>query len=637
MCGLAGYVAFQETPYCRDRLENSLDQLKDRGPNGRGVEIHKVGHVEIGLGHTRLSVLDLSSSANQPMASFDSDFIIVFNGEIYNYLELRIELQQSGFTFTTEGDTEVLLNAWIAWGKDCLQKLNGMFSFSILNLREKTLTIVRDHFGIKPMYFVIADNVFYFASTLPALNTLTGKRLKPCLVAGLQYIANGSYGSGDNTFFENAKQLMPAHCLHVDLGGSNYSEQLKWWDPSSELQNKVSFSEAAETVRDKFIKNVKINMRSDVRYGAALSGGIDSSAIVAAMRHQEPNCDVDTFSYIADDEKLSEESWIDLVSIEKDTKSTKIYINDDALIPDLDDLIIAQGEPFGSSGVYAQYAVYKKVKESGVTVLLDGQGADEIFCGYHGYPVPRIRSMLSSCNFLEALEFINNWGKYPGRDRSILFRELSSNILGGPLKSLIKSLSSRSFQSPALSNGYINKKHQAVLAKSLVPSVGRKHNISRDRQLAQTLKATLLGDGLGKLLRHGDRNSMRWSVESRVPFLNADMVEFVLGLPEEYLISPSAVTKHVFREAMRGMVPDQVLDRHDKVGFEPPEKSWLLKNSAAINQILGNAHRVPVFDSSIASKIAQDLDFSGAEFDSRLIWRVVNYVRWYELNSVDQI
>ena len=167
MCGLAGYVAFEEAPYCHDRLENALDLLKNRGPNGSGIETQKVGNVEIGLGHTRLSVLDLSSSANQPMVSFDRNFIIVFNGEIYNYLELRIELQEAGFSFVTDGDTEVLLNAWIAWGEGCLRKLNGMFSFSILNLREGTLTIVRDNFGIKPMYFAQIDNIFYFVVSSP--------------------------------------------------------------------------------------------------------------------------------------------------------------------------------------------------------------------------------------------------------------------------------------------------------------------------------------------------------------------------------------------------------------------------------------------------------------------------------------
>jgi len=637
VCGLAGYVAFEEAPNCQDRLQNALNLLKNRGPNGSGIEIQKVGHVEIGLGHTRLSVLDLSSSANQPMVSFDKNFIIVFNGEIYNYLELRIELQEAGFSFVTDGDTEVLLNAWIAWGEGCLRKLNGMFSFSILNLREGTLTIVRDNFGIKPMYFAQIDNVFYFASTLPALNALTGGCLKPCLLTGLQYIANGSYGSEDNTFFENAKQLMPAHYLHVVLEKSNFSKQKKWWDPSAELQYEVSFSEATETIKDKFIQNIQMNMRSDVQYGAALSGGIDSSAIVAAMRYQEPNRDIETFSYIAGDEKLSEESWIDLVSIEKGTKSTKIFINDDNLITDLDDLIVAQGEPFGSSGVYAQYAIYKKVKESGVIVILDGQGADEIFCGYHGYPVPRILSMLNSFSFLEALEFFNNWGKYPGRDRYILLRELGSNLLGGRLKSLLKSIFSKSTRSPATINGYIHKNYQSVLRKNETPSLSLRNNVSRDRQLAQSLKASLLGDGLGKLLRHGDRNSMRWSVESRVPFLSAEMVEYVLGLPEDYLVSQNAVTKYAFREAMRGMVPDQVLDRHDKVGFEPPEKSWLLKNTTKINQILSQAHRVPLFDSGIAHKIAQDLDLSGVKFDSRLVWRVVNYVRWYELNSMGKI
>jgi len=637
MCGLAGFISLQDSPINKKRLENSLHHLKNRGPNGQRIEIYNSVKTEVGLGHTRLSVLDLRSTASQPMSSFDDNFTIVFNGEIYNYLELRSDLEKLNFIFKTNGDTEVLLNAWIAWGEDALVRLNGMFSFAVLDRKKKKLTLVRDHFGIKPMYYTKIDKTFYFASTLPALNALTGRQLNPCMNSGLNYVINGIYDSGETTFFKEAKQLLPASLLNIDLDTLNQSSQIKWWDPSCKLKYNISFKDAAEIIRKKFIQNVKLNLRSDVKYGAALSGGIDSSAIVAAMRHDDIKSDIFSFSYISENKDISEENWIDLVSKNKNTDSTKIFIQENDLITKLDDLIIAQGEPFASSGVFAQYEVYKEVQECGVTVILDGQGADEIFCGYHGYPIPRIRSLLSKFNFIKAFIFINNWRKNSQRSLPVLLKELFSSYLPRPFKSLLKNMLNRHNKSSRAPYKFINKSYLGKINTLNNYSYKNNNYISPKRQLVGALKNALLGDGLAKLLRHGDRNSMRWSVESRVPFLNPDLVEFVLGLPEEHLISSDAVTKHVFREAMKGLVPDQILNRQDKIGFEPPEKSWLIENSTAVAQVLSYAHNIPIFDHDTASSVMQDLNIEGSGFDSRLVWRVMNYVRWFELNANGKI
>ncbi len=626
MCGITGYICRKaDNSQNQIFLNASLDSLRYRGPDGRGKTQFNLNNLNIGFGHTRLSILDLTENGSQPMTSQNKRFCITFNGEIYNFVEIRHSLENKGYVFKTQSDTEVLLEAWSHWGEKCLEMLNGMFAFAIFDKELNKITLVRDHFGIKPIYYAFIDGNFYFASTLPALNKQTGMKLMPCMETGLNYVVNGTYGKDENTFFQNAKQLMPGKLIEIDLTKNLKQTVSKWWDPSTEIQNNVSLKEASETVKEMFLENLKQNLRSDVPCGAALSGGLDSSAIVSGIREIYPEIQIDTFSYIADDEKLNEEKWINIVNQEKRTKENKIHISDNDLIDDLDDMILCQGEPFGSAGIYAQYKVYKRVKEAGITVLLDGQGADEIFCGYHGYPLPRIISLSKSFNIFKVFSFIKNWSNHPGRDLNILIKEILSNFIGHKNTTYIKKILGK--KQKYMKSGYISDE---FINHSFSHNYTKKNN--SNRQLMQHLKAVLQGDGLGALLRHGDRNSMRWSVESRVPFLNANLAEYVLSLPEEYLISHDGISKYIFKEAMKEIVPESIINRNDKIGFEPPEKKWLHSNLEKASNILKKTKKIPFFDPEIASNLMTEMGQNSMSFDSRFIWRVINYTIWYELH-----
>ncbi|AWR87733.1 asparagine synthase (glutamine-hydrolyzing) [Meiothermus taiwanensis WR-220] len=627
MCGIAGLAL--NKPGTLNWAGRALEGLRHRGPDDRGWLVWSpTGAARRGkawdeapgsvlLVHRRLSILDLSELGWQPMSSPDGRYHLVFNGEIYNYLELRQELEALGHCFRSHSDTEVLLMAWAHWGTACLQRLVGMFAFAVLDTEEQSLHLVRDFFGIKPLYYCAFAGGVGFASEIPVLLELpgVGRQVHP---EGLyRYLRFGLTDDGAQTLFSDIRQLPAAHYLRLDLNNLQLTEPQRYWQPRLQNPLELSFEEAAEAVRAQFLQNVRLHLRSDVPVGAALSGGIDSSAIVAAMRHLEPGLELHTFTYVADN-GVSEEHWADLVGQAAGVRAHKVKPSAPELVADLDELVRVQGEPFGSTSIYAQYRVFRLAQEAGIKVMLDGQGADEVLAGYAVYGGARLASLVRQGRWLEALAFLRASRLEPA------LKDTWKSALGFLIPPRWQPLGRRLIGQD-LAPAWLNA---AWFAERGVPMASPRSQHGSEvlrEELLQSLRET----SLPKLLRYEDRNSMAHSIESRVPFLTPKLVELLLNLPEAYILSPQGQTKAVFRRAMQGLVPQAILDRKDKVGFATPEQHWLHQLAPWVHQLLdsetlGRIH--PIQQTAVKEEFAAIL--AGRKpFDSR-VWRWINLIAW---------
>jgi len=411
MCGFTGYIALKGL-IKPNQLRSSLNLIAHRGPDDFGIELFDIGINELCLAHRRLSIIDLSSNGHQPFFDCSKRYAMVYNGEIYNYRELRQELRAKGHEFLTDSDTEVVLEGYKEWGVSAWKKFLGMFSIVIYDFDKKELIFARDAFGIKPFYYYKNANSIYFASEIPSLVELLPFKPHINLQRVFEYLVFDSYDYDESTFFNGIFQLNPGHYSIISLneGMNNDIITCRWWKPNIE-ETPINFNDASERLKEMFLQSVKIHLRSDVPLGAALSGGIDSSAIVCAMRYLEPNLPISTFTYVANGTSINEESWADIVNIKVKANANKVIVSSNELAEDLVDLIKTQGEPFSGTSIYAQYRIFKKAKEKGIIVSLDGQGADEMLAGYFGYPEKRIESLLSQNKWFEAVKFSREWGK----------------------------------------------------------------------------------------------------------------------------------------------------------------------------------------------------------------------------------
>ena len=627
MCGIAGIIqqnSFQSADAER-KLRNAREKLSHRGPDDRGYELIHTGQSRLHLAHTRLSILDLSSLGHQPMSTTDGRFTITFNGEIYNYKELRSELKQAGHHFTTQTDTEVLLQAWSRWGEDSVRRVTGMFAFVIYDREKSLLWAVRDAFGIKPFYYSSDKGQFLFASEIPSLLQILPKTPSYNIKKCYDYLMFGLYDQGEETFYDGIRQLPAGHILKLDIDESEYRPVVtRWWTPSIKESGNLTFDEAKKEVRKMFLDNIKLHLRSDVPLGAALSGGIDSSAVVCSMRHLYPDMPIHTFSYIPNGSDNNEEKWIDCVNKQVGAIPHKLGFTSDELLVDLDDLIQTQGEPFSSTSIYAQYRVFKKVRESDITVTLDGQGADELLAGYYGYPISRLKSFIEKREFRQLYRFAMSWRLRHGRSK----REMARYIRSAMVSDFLRDITDRMGRKPDvdwLNYPFLQEQNIALNHRPL-----QIHAIGKGRRLAEALYNALTNESLGALLRHGDRNSMRWSVESRVPFLTTKFAEYLLKLPENYLLSDSGQTKHIFREAMRGIVPDVILDRQDKIGFQTPENEIIREIGKQVMEAAGSLEVLPFVD---VNKLRNELSktLRGESNQPLRVWHIYNMSRFISL------
>lgn len=635
MCGVVGLVCSNdELDRLKPRLDSAVTCLLHRGPDGHGSMSFPLDNgVAIAFGHTRLAILDLSDAGLQPFNSKDQMYSLTYNGEIYNYREIRTELEALGVSFRTSSDTEVLLEALIAWGTRALDKIEGMFAFGFLDKKAKKLLLARDPFGIKPLHYAKVEGRLGFSSDIKSLRELFPELKNVNKKVASDFLLFGYNEQTAETFVSGIKSLLPGYFLELDLqleAGNQYPT--RYWNSDFSAKQDISFGKASSVFKDLLLESVSLHMRSDVPVGAALSGGLDSSSIVSIARHLNPSAEIHTFSYLAADPRIDEERWVDMVTSWTGSKSHKVRLNKNVLFEkDLDYLIRAQGEPFSTLSIYAQFKVFELAKTEGITVTLDGQGADELLAGYTGFAESRLVSLIESGNLLGAANLIRGWTGWPGRSLWLLitvgFAEFFPNIRRSP-----------KFVGIAQTLGLIGN-HSLELFSEEAQTLGRDTESNEQRQvryrgrrLVETLLRELGPKRLTSLLRFADRNSMHHSIESRVPFLNRKLAEFTLSLPEEYLLSPEGETKHILRKSLKGIVPEEILNRRDKIGFEASTKGWGL-GSKVLTEITHNLDSVPLINAQESRTAIVDVIEGKRDLDSNL-WRVINHARWVQLENI---
>jgi asparagine synthase (glutamine-hydrolysing) len=596
MCGIAGIVLPATGTITSAELTNVNRVIEHRGPDDHGFmgwrrgnpgkctrDANEASGGQVGLIHRRLSILDLSPLGWQPMSSRDSRWTLVYNGEIYNYLELRAQLEVEGEVFVSHGDTEVLLAALIRWGEAALGRLIGMFAFALFDAQEGRLLLARDPFGIKPLFWARRHDGLAFASEMKGLLALDGISRDADLTQLYDFLQFGESDLDDRTFLKHVHQLLPGHLLRVRVGERvEIDPPAPYWNLAVDEEVDVSFGEAVTAVRSAFLRNIALHLRSDVPVGAALSGGIDSSAIVGSMRHLEPTLDLHSFSYYAEDESINEAHWIEQVTRATGAKSHVVRLADDSLACTLQRVIATQDEPFMTTSIAAQFLVFQSASNAGVRVMLDGQGADEMLAGYPTFYGPVIAQLLRAGRLSTAAGIWSALGRDPQISRKQVGRYVATSFIPRPIKQLLSDRVNRAAAPAWLDVDWFAQR-----------GVTGAHRPREVDSLLRTQLVRAVTGGLRTLLRYEDRNSMAHSVESRVPFLTPEFAQLVLSLPAEYVVDSRGTRKAVFREAMRGLVPDTILDRRDKLGFQTPEadllatvRPWMLER---LDSPTGNA------------------------------------------------
>ena len=530
------------------------DSLAHRGPDDAGLWMSRADGVT--LGSRRLAILDLSPRGHQPMQDASGTLTIVFNGEIYNYAELRKELQVA-YPFQSRSDTEVLLAAYSCWGPDFVHRLNGMFAFAIWDSKRRHLFAARDRFGEKPFYCYRRPSLFLFASEIKAILASGMVVPEPHLQSIYKFLAYRETDTSQETFFKNILALPPAHTL-LYSPSADALKITRYWDVDPSLEVRYSDKRNyADHLLELLRNSVKIRLRSDVQVGSCLSGGLDSSSIVslvAAQRNGNRQC---TFSARFADRNCDEGTFIEPVTQRFLTANYGVYPDPHRMVEEVDQLAWRQEHPFTGPSIYAQWCVMRLAADYGVTVLLDGQGADEILAGYlasrsfHYWDLLRQLRWISFAKSAWEQMKSNGIKSITGMTPQSLLAE--SKWLPG------------SFLEPLSLTPEFSK-----IAGCPPTPVPEKFKSSLHNELYRQLTCSMLP----KLLRFADRSSMAFSREVRLPYLDHRVVEYLFAIPESQKIQGGA-TKFVLREAMRGRLPDKVLRRTDKKGFDTPQSAWL--------------------------------------------------------------
>lgn len=566
MCGIAGIITPNPSFIHHTLLQRMSDALAHRGPDGEG---HWISPSRVcGLGHRRLAIIDLSIAAAQPM-HFAQRYTIVYNGEIYNHIELRQSLIRLGYHFESNSDTEVILAAYDHYKERCLQYLDGMFAFGIWDEKEKQFFAARDRLGEKPFYYYQEDDLFIFASEMKALwavgvpRNTEQKMLLNYLTLG--YVQNPA--DKGQTFYQKIYSLKPAHYLRYEPQTEKFSLH-SYWDIDKQTELKLSDEEVMARFEKLLNRSVLTRLRSDVPVGASLSGGLDSSTIAySVMQAMKGNGtgNFKTFSAVFPGFEKDETAYINQVVKQFSLENYTVTPTALGLIQDFEKLCTHQEEPFPSSSIYAQYKVFELAASHGTKVMLDGQGADEILAGYNKYLHWFLQELLIRNKFSQA------------RSEKLLFDKHKMPFKWG-LSNLLAAYLPPHVSIQLEKREYNHIIHHPDISKHLLGSIrGREWDgIHKPvvTKLNDILYFNTMEFGLEELLRFSDRSSMAHGTEVRLPFLNADLVQFVFSLPTRYKIS-DGYTKKILRRLMNDKLPDDIVWRTEKVGYEPPQLAWM--------------------------------------------------------------
>lgn len=667
MCGISGIVSSGYSNAGEIMLMNSV--ISHRGPDDEGFllidtqrNIHIAGSQDtspftwgskfgytpderileygskpftLSLGHRRLSILDLTPAGHQPMSYFSGRYWIVFNGEIYNYLEIKNDLQKKGHQFITRTDTEVILAAYNEWGERCLDRFVGMWAFAIYDHSKKEIFIARDRYGIKPLYYWFSpEGSFYFGSEIKQFTVCRGWEAKLNPQRTHDYLIYSFTDHTDETMFRGVYQL-PSGSYYksgienlrpVNGGRINYQR----WYSLSRIPFRGTFEEAAITFKRLFEQSVKEHLSSDVPVGTALSGGLDSSSIVCEvnrlLRNNSQSELQKTFSSCSIDERFDEKKWMDIVIEWTRIDAHFIYPSLTEAIELTPEIVWHQDEPYQSQSAFLGYSVFKLANENGVKVLLNGQGADEYMGGYGQFTAARYAGMIKQFKLLSLFADIKN-----SRSNTQLQR---SSILKGIIFSIIPTFLRQSFSGITNYSGYVKQLLDLDIL-NINPSHPYTSIPVNYRTVPEISEHLTFYSTLPKYLRWEDRNSMAHSVEARVPFLDHRLVEFAYSLPDDFL-EMDGITKIVMRHAMRDLLPEKINNRKDKKGFITPEELWVRHdNPAFFRRKLSE-----VIEMTNAMIKPETLDYfddivSGKKPFEYTYWRLILFGEWIKKFEVE--
>ena len=590
MCGIGGIINKNNKSVEELLIHQMTEIIAHRGPDSSGSYLYK----NIAFGHRRLSILDLSSSGHQPMKYLD-DLVITYNGEIYNFIEIREELIQKGYIFDSNSDTEVILKAYHCWGKTCVNYFNGMWSFSILDIKQKIVFCSRDRFGVKPFYYIENNDLFSFGSEISQLLPFLPNRILNKKVA-LDYLISGIEECSNETFFKDIYLLKGGHNLVFDLKTNSYE---------IERYYNLKLSDQKNTSVDDYIRELKrsitLRLRSDVKVGTCLSGGIDSSTIssFASKLYQNSNEKFMAIHAKSSEYKTDESEFAKIVS-----KIANINLN--FVEPSYSDfksnilsIIKIQQEPFGSLSIIMQYFVFKKAKELGCIVMLDGQGGDETLLGYERYYPAIVKSKKGIAKLKALLQSSKN-------SRLSLLDTIKYQYYFSNYKLRLKRLKYKnSFYKSEILNEYESEELRIISESYNDISILQKNEIESSQ--------------LPHLLKYEDRNSMANSIESRLPFLDYKLVELSLNTNNSLKIK-DGWTKFILRKAAETILPKEIVWRKAKLGFNAPEKTWTKEFE---NEMIKEIEQSEILNNFIHFK---KLYFKN--LDLRTKWRLYNFSAW---------
>lgn len=642
MCGIAGIVGRQSIdPQNVLRMSTTL---RHRGPDDEGFTLFTENgsakdfrsddtvsalasfpHIKensnqnfsIALAHRRLSIIDLSAAGHQPMHRHER-YTLVFNGEIYNYPEVKKELQSLGHSFQTSSDTEVILAAYEHYGPACVEKFIGMWAFAIYDRKENILFLSRDRFGIKPLYFFSNSETFAFASEIKALLSLKQIQPEVKLHSAFEYISFGATYSPEDVLFSQINIVPPAHNLVLQTKTLE-QKLVKYYY----LEQKVSSYPLPGDDKKLFVftellnNSIDIHLRSDVAVGSALSGGLDSSSVVALSAPKMHGNIFKTFTASYHEAGIDESHYADLVTDKlPNTQSHFVYPQIEDYWKDFEKLTWHQDLPISSTSMFAQWEVMKCAQREKVKVLLDGQGADEILGGYYNFAGIYLLEMARSLRFGKFLKAKKELEENFNPNMKTAMGRAAFYFLPGAIQRKIRS-------KKRLGMSFIAPNYQEKMGGVQVPERGGK---SFREQSFQSIRY-----GLQDLLRYEDRNSMAFSIESRVPFLDHRIVEFCIALDNDWKIR-QGWTKYILRKSTEPLLDAEVTWRKDKMGFVTPQKNWKEKSTKQLDELVNNCPIPDFINRNYLANLCSE-PVSDATHLSEF-WRIISFLKWTEVFKV---
>lgn len=632
MCGIAGII--DPGGFDPQTLVAMTHLISYRGPSGFGfaysgrgescpVEIihdedrlPRSSRPAIGLGNRRLAILDVSAAGNQPMSVENGAYSITYNGEIYNYREVRAELETLGHRFRTRTDTEVIIRAYQQWGQECLRRFNGMWGFALWDRAEQLLFCARDRFGVKPFYYALVGCRFYFASEIKQIleaSCLPRVANPECVRDFLEW---GLLDSSASTFFNGIRQLPPGHHLQLKLSASSRPIIARYWELCAIPELKISAEEAVEEFRMRFKSAVRLRLRSDVPVGVSLSGGLDSSAIACQVKDIAPDVRFHTFSACFQDKGIDEREYVAAVVAAIGSAEHFAFPQAEAFWSCIRQIAYHQDEPMLSTGTFPQWCVMEQASKSGIRVILGGQGGDETLCGYRKYRYFYLWHLLRSGDsklFHEALLSARNGTAFHWATGSAV--RYLPQVCQRPF-SLMERLAAPEF-------------------RRSFPQ--RRARLGSSTSIGERQKTDLTFSSIPTLLHHEDRISMAHSVESRHPFLDYELVEFAVRCPPSVKLR-NGWSKWLLRNALAGMLPEKIRLRKTKLGFDTPDAQWVRLGLENGHRALWQAPKLRMErflnSQSLRTECKRFLRKDLLALSSDLLFRAISLELWAQVHSV---